>query len=300
MNDRILIRKDKCGLLYVPVSDVAVGIRGPTGERGPTGATGPIGVGVLAPPYNIYVHAEAPPGGTGQVELPFNNLAQAYAAITDNSVVHMTGIFTNVPSYQVTNVNVTFTGTAILEFNPNLLPAGYVFDITATNNVAFEGLIFKGLATAPSFNIIQIIQSLSSRVTDCVFAGPPSFTPVGSTTFMNAIFLDQNSENVQVANNIFHSLNHGIYVNDSGSIGNYLNNVAYNTNGFFANSQTTRFGGNSWSTPINQDPAGNPQDIVTTYALTTQQGRLLSVNNNLGVVYDGTTRYIPDYLNIIP
>ena len=49
-----------------------VGPTGPTGSTGATGATGPAW-GIETNPYNLYVQADAAPGGDGSQDRPFHN-----------------------------------------------------------------------------------------------------------------------------------------------------------------------------------------------------------------------------------
>lgn len=54
-----------------PIGDI--GVTGPTGPTGATGATGPA-VGIETNPYNLYVQADAAPGGDGSQDRPFQTI----------------------------------------------------------------------------------------------------------------------------------------------------------------------------------------------------------------------------------
>lgn len=69
----------------------AAGIAGPTGPTGAAGATGPTGpMGSVPPdPYQLYVQADAAPGGDGTRQAPFQTIAQALAAALPNGTIHV-------------------------------------------------------------------------------------------------------------------------------------------------------------------------------------------------------------------
>ena len=76
-------------------------VAGPTGATGATGATGPAGsdgaqgvqgitgaTGSLDPnPYDLYVQADAAPGGNGSITAPFNTIEEALAVAEASDVV---------------------------------------------------------------------------------------------------------------------------------------------------------------------------------------------------------------------
>lgn len=96
----------------------AAGAPGPTGPAGAAGATGPTGpagaAGALGPnPYNLYVQADAAPGGDGSQAAPYHAIDQALAAAQPGGTIHLLrGTYPVTQQLAVQTPGLTLRGTA--------------------------------------------------------------------------------------------------------------------------------------------------------------------------------------------
>ncbi len=93
----------------------AAGVTGPTGPAGPAGAgaTGPTGpTGSIQPnPYDLYVRADAAPGGDGSQAAPYQTIAEALAAVEPDGVIHvMRGTYPITQQLALTKPGLTIRG----------------------------------------------------------------------------------------------------------------------------------------------------------------------------------------------
>lgn len=95
----------------------AAGVTGPTGPAGPAGAgatrpTGPTG-SILPNPYDLYVRADAAPGGDGSQAAPYQTIAEALAAVEPDGVIHvMRGTYPITQQLALTKPGLTIRGSA--------------------------------------------------------------------------------------------------------------------------------------------------------------------------------------------
>ena len=93
----------------------APGPTGPTGAAGLPGPTGPTGAAgsIQANPYNLYVKADAAPGGDGSQATPFATIEQALAAAQPDGFVNvLPGTYPITQQLVVSTPGLTIRGTA--------------------------------------------------------------------------------------------------------------------------------------------------------------------------------------------
>lgn len=221
------------------------GAAGPTGPTGATGATGATG-GLEPDPYDLFVQADAAPGGDGSREAPFQTIQEALAASLPDGVIHvLRGIY---PISQQLTVNIpglTIKGSAGAVI---LLQAPVVPFLLSGGNDTIEGLTMTSDAPYP----VEFVQLAGegNRLLNCRIYGPEQ--PGDSSAWVvNRGFVTQgNATDLLVQGNIFHSLRQSAYLNP-GSTGSIVFNVVYNTRGYVVDQALFLFSGNSWGIPEN-------------------------------------------------
>ena len=229
----------------------AAGTEGPTGPTGATGATGPTGptgaTGSLgANPYELFVQADAAPGGDGSQAAPFQTIQQALAAAPPNSVIHvLRGTYPISQQMVISTPGLTIRGRAGAMI---LLQAPVVPFLCNGSDDTIDGLTMTSNAPYP-VEFIQIGGD-GNQILNCQIYGPAQ--PGDSSTWVvNRGFVTQgNATNLLVRNNVFHTLRQPAYLNP-GSTGTIMDNVAYNTRGYVVDQATFLFSGNSWGLPAN-------------------------------------------------
>lgn len=223
----------------------AAGIAGATGPTGPTGPTGADG-SMQADPYNLYVKADAEPGGDGSREEPFDTIEQALTVIRSDGCIHVLRgtypvtqqIALNVPGLTVKG----YAGTVIL------LQAPVVPFLCNGEDITIEGLTMTSDNPYP-VEFIQIAGA-GDRIINCQIYGPEQ-TGDSSMWVVNRGFVTQgNASDLLVRNNVFHTLRQPAYLNP-GSTGTIIDNVVYNTRGYVVDQAVFLFSGNSWGIPAN-------------------------------------------------
>lgn len=243
----------------------APGPTGPTGAAGIPGPTGPTGAaGALAPnPYQLFVQADAAPGGDGSQDAPFSTIAQALAVARSGGTIQvLRGTYPITQQLAVTTPGLTIQGAAGAVI---LLQAPVVPFLLSGGDDTIDGLTMTSDAPYP----VEFIQLAGdgNRILDCQIYGPNQ--PGDSSTWVvNRGFVTQgNATNVLAQGNVFHSLRQPAYLNP-GSTGTIIQNVVYNTRGFVVDGATFLFSGNSWGLPANAvdiallsgTPSGAPYD----------------------------------------
>ena len=227
------------------------GTEGPTGPTGATGATGPTGptgaTGSLgANPYELFVQADAAPGGDGSQATPFQTIQQALAAAPPNSVIHvLRGTYPISQQLVISTPGLTIRGRAGTMI---LLQTPVVPFLCNGSDDTIDGLTMTSDAPYP-VEFIQIGGD-GNQILNCQIYGPAQ--PGDSSTWVvNRGFVTQgNATNLLVRNNVFHTLRQPAYLNP-GSTGTIMDNVAYNTRGYVVDQATFLFSGNSWGLPAN-------------------------------------------------
>ena len=227
------------------------GTEGPTGPTGATGATGPTGptgaTGSLgANPYELFVQADAAPGGDGSQAAPFQTIQQALAAAPPDSVIHvLRGTYPISQQLVISTPGLTIRGRAGAMI---LLQAPVVPSLCNGSDDTIDGLTMTSDAPYP-VEFIQIGGD-GNQILNCQIYGPAQ--PGDSSTWVvNRGFVSQgNATNLLVRNNVFHTLRQPAYLNP-GSTGTIMDNVAYNTRGYVVDQATFLFSGNSWGLPAN-------------------------------------------------
>ena len=227
------------------------GTEGPTGPTGATGATGPTGptgaTGSLgANPYELFVQADAAPGGDGSQAAPFQTIPQALAAAPPDSVIHvLRGTYPISQQLVISTPGLTIRGRAGAMI---LLQAPVVPFLCNGSDDTIDGLTMTSNAPYP-VEFIQIGGD-GNQILNCQIYGPAQ--PGDSSTWVvNRGFVTQgNATNLLVRNNVFHTLRQPAYLNP-GSTGTIMDNVAYNTRGYVVDQATFLFSGNSWGLPAN-------------------------------------------------
>lgn len=229
----------------------AAGIPGPTGPVGATGALGPTGPTgatgrIEANPYNLYVQADAPPGGDGSQATPFGTIAEALAVARPGGFIHvLRGTYLITQQLNVNIPGLTIQGAAGAVI---LLEAPVVPFLCSGGNNTIDGLTMTSDNPYP-VEFIQISGD-GNQILNCQIYGPNQ--PGDSSTWIvNRGFVTQgNATNLLVRNNIFHTLRQSAYLNP-GSTGTIIHNVVYNTRGYVVDQATFLFSGNSWGIPEN-------------------------------------------------
>ena len=242
-----------------PAGAGATGPTGPTGVTGPTGPTGPAGAGAAGPtgptgptgsnqpnPYDLYVRADAAPGGDGSQAAPYQTIAEALAAVEPDGVIHvMRGTYPITQQLALTKPGLTIRGSAGAEI---LLQAPVVPFLLGGGDETIDSLTMTSDQAYP-VEFIQVAGS-GNRILNCDIYGPEQ--PGDSSTWVvNRGFVTQlDSTELLVRGCIFHSLRQPAYLNP-GSTGTIMDNVCYNTRGYVVDGADFLFSGNSWGLPAN-------------------------------------------------
>lgn len=242
-----------------PAGAGATGPTGPTGVTGPTGPTGPAGAGAPGPtgptgptgsiqpnPYDLYVRADAAPGGDGSQAAPYQTIAEALAAVEPDGVIHvMRGTYSITQQLALTKPGLTIRGSAGAEI---LLQAPVVPFLLGGGDETIGSLTMTSDQAYP-VEFIQVAGS-GNRILNCDIYGPEQ--PGDSSTWVvNRGFVTQlDSTELLVRGCIFHSLRQPAYLN-SGSTGTIMDNVCCNTRGYVVDGADFLFSGNSWGLPAN-------------------------------------------------
>lgn len=226
----------------------ATGPTGPTGAEGAAGPTGPTGpTGSIQPnPYDLYVRADAAPGGDGSQAAPYQTIAEALAAVEPDGVIHvMRGTYPITQQLALTKPGLTIRGSAGAEI---LLQAPVVPFLLGGGDETIDGLTMTSDQAYP-VEFIQVAGS-GNRILNCDIYGPEQ--PGDSSTWVvNRGFVTQlDSTELLVRGCIFHSLRQPAYLNP-GSTGTIMDNVCYNTRGYVVDGADFLFSGNSWGLPAN-------------------------------------------------
>lgn len=226
----------------------ATGPTGPTGAAGDPGPTGPTGAtGSVEPnPYNLFVQADAAPGGDGSQAAPFTTISQALAVAQPNGVMHVLQGTYPITQQQVVNIpGLTIRGRAGALI---VLQAPVVPFLCNGGNNTINGLRMTSNDPYP-VEFIQVAGE-GNQILNCQIYGPEQ--PGDSSTWVvNRGFVTQgNATNLLVRDNIFHTLRQAAYLNP-GSTGTIMQNVTYNTRGYVVDQATFLFSGNSWGLPAN-------------------------------------------------
>ena len=229
----------------------ATGLAGPTGPTGATGLTGPTGPtgatgSVEANPYNLYVQADAAPGGDGSQAAPFQTIEQALAVAQPDGFVHvLRGTYPITQQTVVSTPGLTLQGSAGAVI---LLQAPVVPFLCNGGDNTIDGLTMTSDNPYP----VEFIQFSGdgNQLLNCQIYGPNQ-SGDSSTWVVNRGFVTQgNATNLLVRDNVFHTLRQPAYLNP-GSTGTIINNVVYNTRGYVVDQATFLFSGNSWGLPAN-------------------------------------------------
>ena len=218
------------------------GMAGATGPTGPTGATGNLG----ANPYELFVQADAAPGGDGSQAAPYQTIQQALAAAPPDSVIHvLRGTYPISQQLAISTPGLTFRGRAGAVI---LLEAPVVPFLCNGGDETIDSLVMTSDNPYP-VAFIQLAGD-GNQVLNCQIYGPEQ--PGDSSTWVvNRGFVAQaDATNLLVRDNVFHTLRQPAYLNP-GSTGTIMNNVAYNTRGYVVDRATFLFSGNSWGLPAN-------------------------------------------------
>ena len=214
---------------------------------GATGPTGPTGAGALGPnPYNLYVQADAAPGGDGSQAAPYHAIDQALAAAQPGGTIHLLrGTYPVTQQLAVQTPGLTLQGTAgaVIVLQAPVVP----FLLNGDDNTIADLTI-----TSDNPYPVEFIQLAGNgdRILNWQIYGPNQ--PGDSSTWVvNRGFVTQgNAANALVQGNVFHTLRQPAYLNP-GSTGTIIQNVVYNTRGFVVDQATFLFSGNSWGLPAN-------------------------------------------------
>lgn len=208
----------------------------------PTGPTGSI----QPNPYDLYVRADAAPGGDGSQAAPYQTIAEALAAVEPDGVIHvMRGTYPITQQLALTKPGLTIRGSAGAEI---LLQAPVVPFLLGGGDETIDCLTMTSDQAYP-VEFIQVAGS-GNRILNCDIYGPEQ--PGDSSTWVvNRGFVTQlDSTELLVRGCIFHSLRQPAYLNP-GSTGNIMDNVCYNTRGYVVDGADFLFSGNSWGLPAN-------------------------------------------------
>lgn len=226
----------------------ATGPTGPTGAEGAAGPTGPTGpTGSIQPnPYDLYVRADAAPGGDGSQAAPYQTIAEALAAVEPDGVIHvMRGTYPITQQLALTKPGLTIRGSAGAEI---LLQAPVVPFLLGGGDETIDGLTMTSDQAYP-LEFIQVAGS-GNRILNCDIYGPQQ--PGDSSTWVvnRGLVTQPGATDILVQGCIFHSLRQPAYLNP-GSSGTIMHNVCYNTRGYVVVGADFLFSGNSWGLPAN-------------------------------------------------
>ena len=212
---------------------------GATGPTGPTGSVDPN-------PYNLYVQADAAPGGDGTQKTPYQTIEQALAVAQPGGTVNvLRGVYHITQQIAVNTPGLTIRGAAGAVI---LLQAPVVPFLLNGGDNTIDGLTMTSDNPYP----VEFIQTAGdgNQILNCIIYGPDQ--PGDSSTWVvNRGFVSQgNTTNLLVRNNVFHTLRQAAYLNP-GSTGTIIYNVVYNTRGYVVDQSIFLFSGNSWGIPEN-------------------------------------------------
>ncbi len=223
----------------------AAGPTGPTGAAGATGPTGPTGASA-SDPYDLYVQADAAPGGNGSRSAPFQTIADALAASLPDGTIHvLRGSYPVTEQLYVTQPGLSIRGSAGAVI---LLQAPVVPILLGGDCETIEGLTLTSDQAYP-VEFIQVAGA-GDQILNCRVYGPEQ--PGDSSTWVvNRGFVTQGgASDLLVRGSIFHSLRQPAYLNP-GSTGTIMDNVCYDTRGYVVDRAVFLFSGNSWGIPEN-------------------------------------------------
>lgn len=224
------------------------GATGPTGATGATGPTGPTGAtgSIEANPYNLYVQADAAPGGDGSQAAPFETIDQALAVARPDGFINvLRGTYPITQQMVVSTPGLTIRGTAGAVI---LLQAPVVPFLLNGGDDTMDGLTMTSDNPYP-VEFIQVAGDGNQILNNQIYG--PEQPGDSSKWVVNRGFVTQgNATNLLVRDNIFHTLRQPAYLNP-GSTGTIMNNVVYNTRGYVVDQATFLFSGNSWGIPEN-------------------------------------------------
>lgn len=221
------------------------GIAGPTGATGATGPTGATG-GTEPDPYDLYVQADAAPGGDGSRAAPFQTIEEALAAALPNGAVHiLPGTYPVTAQLAVSTPGLTVKGSAgaLIVLQSPVVPF-----LVNGGDVTLDSLTMTSDNPYP----VEFIQTAGegNQIINCQIYGPEQAGD-SSTWVVNRGFVTQgNTTNLLVRNNIIHTLRQAAYLNP-GSSGTIVYNVVYDTRGYVVDQASFLFSGNSWGIPEN-------------------------------------------------
>ncbi len=148
----------------------ADGPTGPTGASGLQGPTGPTGAtGAMEPnPYNLYVQADAAPGGDGSQAAPFQTIAQALAEVEPGGTINvLRGTYPVTQQLAVNKPGLTIKGAAGAEI---LLQAPVVPFLLGSDDDTIDGLTMTSDVPYP-VEFIQVAGN-GDRILNCRTSWP--------------------------------------------------------------------------------------------------------------------------------
>lgn len=151
---------------YFPFNIAPTGPAG-AGAPGPTGPTGPTG-SIQPNPYDLYVRADAAPGGDGSQAAPYQTIAEALAAVEPDGVIHvMRGTYPITQQLALTKPGLTIRGSAGAEI---LLQAPVVPFLLGGGDETIDSLTMTSDQAYP-VEFIQVAGS-GNRILNCDIYGP--------------------------------------------------------------------------------------------------------------------------------
>lgn len=196
-------------------------------------------------PYDLYVRADAAPGGDGSQASPFQTIEEALAEVQPDGVINVLGAYSVTQQIPVNIPGLTIRGRAGTVI---ILEAPVVPFLLNGGDDTIDGLTITSDNPYP-VEFIQVAGN-GDQILNCQIYGPPQ--PGDSSTWVvNRGFVTQiNASNLLVRDNIFHTMRQPAYLNP-GSTGTIMNNVTYNTRGYVVDRAVFLFSGNSWGLPAN-------------------------------------------------
>ena len=223
----------------------SIGPTGPTGATGSTGPTGPTGT-IESNPYNLYVKADAAPGGDGSQKSPLQTIEQALAVVQPGGIINvLRGTYPVTQQIAVNTPGVTIKGSAgaVISLQAPIVPF-----VLSGGNDTIDGLTMTSDNPYP----VEFIQAAGdgNQILNCMIYGPDQGGD-SSTWVVNRGFVTQgNATNLLVRNNVIHTLRQVAYLNPN-STGTIIYNTVYNTRGYVVDRASFLFSGNSWGIPQN-------------------------------------------------
>ena len=217
-------------------------------------------------PYDLYVQADAAPGGNGSSISPFQTIEEALAVAPENGRINvLRGTYPVTSQINVTTSGLTIKGRAgaLIMLEAPIVPFlisgddDTIDDLTMTSDVPYPN------------EFIQVAGN-GDRILNCQIYGPDQAGD-SSTWVVNRGFVTQGSAtDLLVKENIFRTMRQAAYLNPN-STGTIMNNVVYDTRGFVVDQALFEFSGNSWGIPENAvdiallagTTSGTPDDPLT-------------------------------------